>query len=96
MKTRLKPYPTPPSGCELTADLAVERALYWDRFVAWEKPWTQTTCKNELERCTVELFYSEELGIAAKPEGSQRKFIPGVLLLAMDAVSEPIGEFCVW
>jgi hypothetical protein len=71
----LEPYPTPTTGRELTAAEAVERALYWDRVVAWEEPWSSKTCENEADRCTVELFYSEELGIAAEPEGSHRMWL---------------------
>ncbi|MCB9422120.1 MAG: hypothetical protein H6667_20125 [Ardenticatenaceae bacterium] len=71
----LTPYPTLPVGRELTAEEAVERALYWDRFVAWEKPWSQKTCQNEPERCTVELLPGEAIGFSADIEGSARIWV---------------------
>jgi hypothetical protein len=71
----LTPYPTPPVGRELTAEEAIERALYWDRFVAWKKPWSQKTCQNEPERCTVELLPGEALGFSADIEGSARIWV---------------------
>ncbi len=65
-----EPYPTPPSGRDLTASEAIERALYWDQYVVWDEPWSAKTFQDDSDRVTVELFPGEELGFSADIEGS--------------------------